>query len=601
MDHKSFPRAVYEAQMAEQHALLGLLKKKKSRIAWVRLLLVGLIVVLAWYLSAFGTLYPVLSSLVLISLFIRLVVLATNNNEAIENSQRLFSINQQELTIAAGHYTHLPDGAAFLTPDHSYANDLDIFGRASLYQYLNRSQSEQGNAKFAGWLLAPADMESIVARQAAVKELAPLYQWRQQLQAYGMERPIAFATEKKVGSWMQQENTFSQNRFWTIARWLYPALTLSALVLFFTGILSNLWFIGIYILELVIANLTGKLVAPQYDNLDKVVPEIEGLYNSARWIESQTFQAARLKQVQGFFFQGDAPAAAAIKQLKNILGKFDASLNMAMTLLLNPLLLWNLQLVFTLEKWRADNKTNTLQWFNALAELEAMASVANCHFNHPNWAFPVFDAAQHGSFQAAHMGHPLIPEHKMVYNNFSTQGKAQVALITGSNMAGKSTFLRSTGVNIVLAMMGAPVCAAEMRLSPMRIISSMRVADNLEESTSTFYAELKKLKSVIDCINGHEKVFVLLDEILRGTNSLDRHTGSKALIRQLIQKEAVAMLATHDVELAQLQQEFPMSIHNYHFDAQIANEELYFDYKLKEGVCQSINASLLMRKIGIEL
>jgi DNA mismatch repair ATPase MutS len=174
-------------------------------------------------------------------------------------------------------------------------------------------------------------------------------------------------------------------------------------------------------------------------------------------------------------------------------------------------------------------------------------------------------------------------------------------LITGSNMAGKSTFLRSIGVNIVLAMMGSPVCAKRLTVSPMKIMSSMRVSDNLEESTSTFYAELKKLKEIIDAVYENKKAFLLLDEILRGTNSADRHTGSKALIKQLIQHKAAGLIATHDLELAKLADEFPGSIHNYHFDVQVANDELYFDYKLKRGVCQSMNASILMKKIGIEL
>jgi DNA mismatch repair ATPase MutS len=174
-------------------------------------------------------------------------------------------------------------------------------------------------------------------------------------------------------------------------------------------------------------------------------------------------------------------------------------------------------------------------------------------------------------------------------------------LITGSNMAGKSTFLRSTGVNIVLAMMGAPVCATKLSLAPMQVLSSMRVSDNLEESTSTFYAELKKLKEVIDAVYNNEKVFLLLDEILRGTNSADRHTGSKALIKQLVQHNAAGMIATHDLELAKLADEFPGKIHNYHFDVQVADDELYFDYKLKRGVCQSMNASILMKKIGIDI
>jgi DNA mismatch repair ATPase MutS len=168
-------------------------------------------------------------------------------------------------------------------------------------------------------------------------------------------------------------------------------------------------------------------------------------------------------------------------------------------------------------------------------------------------------------------------------------------------MAGKSTFLRSVGVNIVLAMTGSPVCAGTFTVSNMKVISSMRVNDNLEENTSTFYAELKKLKEVIEAVNRNEKVFLLLDEILRGTNSADRHTGSKALIKQLIHHNAVGLIATHDLELAKLADEFPLKLHNYHFDVQVAGDELYFDYKLKKGVCTSMNASLLMKKIGIEL
>jgi DNA mismatch repair ATPase MutS len=168
-------------------------------------------------------------------------------------------------------------------------------------------------------------------------------------------------------------------------------------------------------------------------------------------------------------------------------------------------------------------------------------------------------------------------------------------------MAGKSTFLRSAGINVVLAMMGSPVCAAELTVSNMKVISSMRVSDNLEENTSTFYAELKKLKHIIDAVKKHEKVFLLLDEILRGTNSADRHTGSKAFIKQLVKEKAFALVATHDLELTKLADEFPADIHNYHFDVQVKGDELYFDYFLKEGICTSMNASLLMKKIGIEL
>jgi len=203
--------------------------------------------------------------------------------------------------------------------------------------------------------------------------------------------------------------------------------------------------------------------------------------------------------------------------------------------------------------------------------------------------------------EGKNIGHPLIASDTRVNNDYAIQGNARVDLITGSNMGGKSTFLRSIGVNIVLELMGGPVCAKSFSVYPAKLMSSMRIADNLAESTSTFYAELKKLQLIIEAVKRKETVFILLDEILRGTNSLDKHKGSEALIRQLIQQNTVAILATHDIELTQLQEQYPDSISNYHFDVQVANEELYFDYKLKTGVCKSLNATLLMKKIGINI
>ena len=235
-----------------------------------------------------------------------------------------------------------------------------------------------------------------------------------------------------------------------------------------------------------------------------------------------------------------------------------------------------------------------------LAQFEALSSLATLSFNHPKWCFPIFNQP-HFFIDGRQVGHPLINAAKRVDNDILINSKGEIMLITGSNMAGKSTYLRSIGINVVLAMAGSPVCAESFGLSPVQIISSMRIADNLEESTSTFYAELKKLKTVIDLVNEGAPIFILLDEILRGTNSLDRHTGSVALLKQLIKKDAAGIIATHDVELAKLKDSYPENILNYHFDAQVSNDELYFDYKLKAGVCESLNASILMKKIGIEL
>ncbi|MFT3935259.1 MAG: hypothetical protein QM726_16660 [Chitinophagaceae bacterium] len=601
MNHKSFPEETYKKEIERLTQILQTLQKTKNSIAWARFGVILLISIAVYYLHTISALYTAIACIILIGIFIRLVIIAVNNSNDIENCQRLIGINQEEINIAAGNYLHKPGGDHFLSPTHPYANDLDIFGNASVYQYTNRSYSEQGNQLYADWLLQPANAQTIAARQDAVRELANQYQWRQQLQAYGIEQPITIATENKIKQWVAAPDSFSHSFKWKLFRWIHPIIAVGSFVLYIFDLIPGQLFFGLYGLFFIISALVSKVIAAQYMQLNRIVPEIDILSKSAACIESNQFETGYLKDVQAHFLDGQTRSSTSIRQLKKILDKFDMNLNLLFLIIVNPFLLYNLQAVFELEKWRLKNNTNTGKWFAGLAQMEAIASLANIHFNHPHWCFPVIDSNQHGTLSVTAIAHPLIPENKCVTNDFSTRGEAQIALITGSNMAGKSTFLRSIGVNTVLAMMGSTVCAAQMQISAMRIISSMRVADNLAESTSTFYAELKKLQYIIEEVNKHEKVFVLLDEILRGTNSLDRHTGSKALIKQLIRQDAVAMLATHDVELAQLQSDYTANIHNYYFDAQIAQEELYFDYKLKEGICQSLNASLLMKKIGIEL
>jgi hypothetical protein len=600
MNHKDFPAAVYTSNIQEWQEKLAILKNTKSRIAWARLGVMGLLIAVIYAVYPVSMLYTTLAAMVLIAVFIKLVLLAVNNKTAIDNGNRIVAINQQEIEIAAGHYTGLPAGEGFVKPIHDYANDLDIFGRASLFQYINRTTSEPARDKLAGWLLHPSDLNAIKQRQEAVKELGAYYQWRQQLQSFGMADHIQSSTDAKLVKWSQEKNLFITNSYWKWLRFLLPAIIITASFLYLDDLISAGALAIVIILFLAVSSLISRKITPVYNQLNKIIGEINTLYNSIACVEQQAFQSAVLKSQQLVFTHDNAKASVAVRALKLILDRLDFRVNPMVFIPVNTFLLWDLQQIIALENWKEKNKHYLPYWITALAEIEALSTLGNLHFNHPAWAFPQFDENP-GKLEATALGHPLIPENKMVVNDFSTNGSAQVSLITGSNMAGKSTFLRSIGVNMILAMMGAPVYAQRMRLSPMRVVSSMRVADNLEESTSTFYAELKKLKSIIEYVNNHEPVFVLLDEILRGTNSLDRHIGSKALVKQLIHKNAVAMLATHDVELAQLQQEYPANIHNYHFDAQIANEELYFDYKLKEGICQSINASILMKKIGIEL
>lgn len=593
------PLSVYKKRIEELSISLNTLKKKKNRIAWGRFFSLLAAVGAFYYIQSAGLVYAFGATILFLAIFLRLVVISASNNERIQNQELLMEINQQEIVIANGNYTNRPDGSEYLPVIHDYATDLDIFGRASMYQFINRTSSEQGHHILAGWLLNPSAKPGIMERQEAAKELSNRCEWRQQLQAFGISNKITISTQTQINNWLDEPNQFSGSH-WKWIRFIFPAIILTALLLWIVDLLPSPLFYGMAFIFLVLSLLISRKVVPAYLYLDKIVKQITTLSNSIQCIEDEHFNSTLMMRLQQQFKNDQSTASKQVKELKAILERLDYRLNPFVFIPLNTFLFWDLQQVLALEKWKEKNKNNVLHWFDALGETEVLSTLATVKFNHPVWPFPVL-SEEEGFFIAEDLGHPLIPTVKRVPSSFSTTGKAKIALITGSNMAGKSTFLRSVGVNIVLSMMGAPVCAGRLTVSPMRVISSMRISDNLEENTSTFYAELKKLKHIIEAVNNHEKIFLLLDEILRGTNSLDRQVGSKALINQLIRQEAVGMLATHDLELAGLASQHPSNIHNYHFDVQVSNEELFFDYKLKKGICKSLNASILMKKIGIEV
>lgn len=596
----SNPLEAYRHQLAALDIKLALLQKRKSVFGWLRFVTLIAAFIALWKLWPLGLIVALPVFSILTGLFLFILSKDLNNNLTIENSVRLRKINETEIEILNHHFTHLPDGSNYKPETHEYANDLDIFGRASLYQYINRTNSEQGNKMFADWLLHQALPGMILQRQETVKELTPETGWRQQLQSCGIATKITIATQQRIEKWLEQPVSFSGKLLWNILKYLLPAISFSFLTLHLINILDASIFYPLMLLMLAVSFAISKLIISDYLQLNRIAPELESLSGSISLIEKKEFKTDLIKQLQAKYKTGLVASSESIKKLKMVLDLLDIRLNPLVFIPLNTFLFWDLQQIFTLEKWKIANKHNIRDWFGTLAEIECLSSIANLAFNHPENSFPRISNKE-GVFIADSMGHPLIAKEKMVCNSFSTEGVNQMNLITGSNMAGKSTFLRSIGINIVLAMMGSTVFARSLALSPMKVLSSMRVSDNLEESTSTFYAELKKLKEVINSVYNNEKVFLLLDEILRGTNSADRHAGSKALIKQLIHHKAVGLIATHDLELAKLADEFPDKIHNYHFDVQVANDELYFDYKLKRGICQSMNASLLMKKIGIEL
>lgn len=590
----------YTERIKELEAARKLRKNKKNRVSLARLVSLAAAFYLAWTVYPQGLGYALLCFAVCFGIFLKLVAVSADIQQQIKILDHLIFINEEELSIAAHQFHHRKNGAVHLPEQHPYAHDLDLFGRASLFQYIQRTSSAQGDALLASWLLAPATSEDILKRQGAISELAGKTPFRQELQALGMLEPITFSTEEKINAFLHiPPSTFTLGA-WKYIRFIGPAIMCTLLGLHILGTLAAPGFYLSVFIGLLFTGWISKQAMPLYLQLNRISSEMETLSITLKHIEGTQFQHAHLQALQQSMQCGNIPASGAVKQFRGILDKMDIRLNPLVFIPLNIFLFWDLQQLFALENWRQRYPTGVSTWLKVIAEMEALQSLSTLHVNHPDWAFPEL-VPEHGTFLSAQLAHPLIPAGKRVASSFSTEGTPHIALITGSNMAGKSTFLRSIGVNTVLAMAGAPVCAERLTLSPMRIMSSMRIADNLEESTSTFYAELKKLKAIITEVRKQEKVFLLLDEILRGTNSHDRHTGSAALIHQLIREHAVAVIATHDLELAFMKDISSEQLRNYHFDVQVQGEELYFDYALKEGVCRSMNASVLMKKIGIEM
>lgn len=594
------PDEFYKQRIALLQTDLTRLNKKKSLLGWLRLTGIAAIIAVVYLLLPYSTWISLSAVILLLLVFIRLVVIDLANKSAINHVRYLVTINENELTAIANNYYHFKDGIEHIPKEHLYANDLDIFGHASVFQFVNRTTSEMGSGMLADWLLKPAEADTILKRQEAVKELSAQTNWRQELQGFGAAAQIQKATTARLEKWFTGDYAFIKNKFLVLASYFVPLILLVVIGLNLADVIDNYSRNYFLLASAVFAFYIMRKVTPLHQQVSKMTDELEVLNRSIQLIENTDFKSAYLRDLQQHFTHQQGKASVQIKLLKKILERLDLRFNFIVFIPLDILLQWDLQQAIALEKWKKRNQSIVLQWFAALAEFEAVSSFSTLSFNNPGWCFPALEA-DHFFMEGKNIGHPLIKADKCVNNPISIEEAGKLMLVTGSNMAGKSTYLRSIGVNTVLALAGAPVCAEYFCLSPVQVVSSMRIADNLEESTSTFYAELKKLKTIIDKVNNNEKVFILLDEILRGTNSLDRHTGSAALIKQLIKHHAACIIATHDVELAKMKDDYPANIINYHFDVQVSNDELYFDYRLKEGICTSLNASILMKKIGIEL
>jgi ABC-type multidrug transport system fused ATPase/permease subunit len=515
-------------------------------------------------------------------------------------AHQLASINQDEAARLERRYMRSETGEQFISPTHYYAGDLDVFGKHSLFRLLNRTHTHKGQSRLAGWLLAPAGADTVQLRQQAVAELVPQLEWRQQVEALAyLEETIGRSPDALV-EWATS-SVSPLPGYLKIIRYLFPSITLGIFMAWLMGYAPGLAVIaalGVHGLVLSQTAARAKEASEYTHEISVALRAFQGLFRQA---EALTGDSVRIRAIRQALTAGGRPVSDVVGQLAKLTEGLNFRRNPYFALLFGIATLWDVQYLFGLERWKNQYGADMAQWLEALGELEALNSLAGFAYAHPTYTTPAVTDGQL-LLDITSAAHPLLAPDRSVSNSLQLVGAGQTVLITGSNMSGKSTFLRTVGANVVLALAGAVVSAAQFQCSPVRVFTSMRTQDSLEESTSSFYAELKRLQTLIGLSKQTDAIPVLyfLDEILKGTNSADRHRGAEALIRQLHRTSASGFVSTHDLELGQLTDASDF-VRNFHFQSDLINGELVFDYKLRTGICESFNASQLMRAIGIEV
>ncbi|WP_338813814.1 hypothetical protein V9L05_21075 [Bernardetia sp. Wsw4-3y2] len=605
---------MYQSYLSEANQIFSKFKNQSRLIATIRLVYFFAALVVLYFLLNEGWQIVTGSSFLLFFGFIFLVKLYQKSEQKRNYWKTRITLLEKENERLEYNFENLDDGMEFYDVLHAYIKDLDIFGQTSLFSYISRTHTSVGRSFLANWLSEKTDEKTITKRQEIVKELAQdskkSTELRLDLQTtahLSEETPKEYSQLKK---WLQSEDSFLESKVLNIIRFVLPLITVLSWVSTFMGFVTYILPVFLSLVQLGIVGSMFPKLQMTYDIVGKNIPFLQKYASLWEIIENATFQKEETKTLQNDL-KGSSKAA---QELAKTLELFEYRMNGVAFMFLNGLFLWDIHFAIKLEKWRKEHKNDTPKWVETLAEFEALFSLASFSFNHKEYIFPTISVLNmngseqkvtENAFEIVEMSHPLLKQEVRIDNDFTAKNIREIALITGSNMAGKSTFLRALGINMVLACAGAPVCATKFDFVPMLISSSMRIIDSLEKGESSFFAELKRLKQILDILEEADKKgeynLVLLDEILRGTNSKDRYLGSVAIIKQLLKLPATAFIASHDVELSKLEAEFPDKITNYAFEVENMETGLHYPYKIKKGVCQNTNAVFLMQKMGIEM
>ena len=587
---------IYKIKKNQFELELTELTKKYNLLSTIRLICGLLILISGYYfLENYDSIYFT-TIFILILVFAFLMKKHSKINSQRKLKQALISINKDELDYLESNKLSFENGIEFNDFSHPYCYDLDIFGEHSLFQNLNRTSTYIGKTTLANRLTKATSSEEILKNQDAVKELATKLNWRHNFSAIaklGFDSKLVY---KKIINWSEsksQEFTLKD----TILSFAIPVLIVICFLAYvITGNEICIKTIGyLFVINLGILGLFFKRIqfeTASTTEIDKIIKQYSQLIQE---LDNEKFEKEKLINLQNSLSINKIKASAELKKLSNLFSKMDTVHNLVASLLLNGLFLYHVHVLKSLLKWKKDNASSIKNWLDVIGQFEMLSSLANFSYNNPEFCFPEINSNYEISF--SNLSHPLLNSKTRVGNDVSFQPQSFM-ILTGSNMSGKSTFLRSLGINMILAGIGSAVCANKANVHPMPILVSMRLSDSLSDSESYFFAEIKRLKLIMDNLE-NERAFVLLDEILRGTNSDDKRNGTIEVVKKMILKKVIGAIATHDIEVCLTTNEYPNQLTNKCFEVEILDNDLHFDYKLRDGICKNKSATFLMKKIGV--
>jgi len=514
--------------------------------------------------------------------------------------KKKIEINRQELEALQGDFSSLEDGKEYIDPFHLYTFDLDIFGHHSLFQCINRTSTPVGKQRLAGWMNnVLTDKRQIEERQKAVRELAPELMFRQHFRILGLLNKGTGSDEKEMKEWIDSPLRFRKYKIFSLLPYLVLFVNLLCVGSVFYGAMPVLIAGMVFALFVFFSFLFSSSITKLQQIYGTKLQILSAYADQIVEIEELKVTTSELFQIkENLSDEKGRTASCILMRLVTLMNSLDRRNNIFVTILLNGFFFWELWQTLRIERWKELYASSLLVWLEAVGEMDAYCSLATFAYNHPDYTYPSVSSASF-CLEAKALGHPLMDREKCIRNDVHLPDRASFLIVTGANMAGKSTYLRTVGVNYLLACMGAPVWAEQMTFAPVQLVTSLRTTDSLTDNESYFFAELKRLQWIIRKLEAGEELFIILDEILKGTNSVDKQKGSQALIKQFMLLGTNGIIATHDLMLGDLSKCYPDHIRNYCFEADITHNELTFSYRMREGVAQNMNACFLMKKMGI--